>query len=395
MTELVVQLGLEITNYSYDNVTECLHISGPAIEEGNWIGANGVPLYFSKEVIHESIPLFNSVPLVCEHRGLEIGQVLQVEKTELGFSIKDAIVTHKPSIDAILAKEKLGFSIEGHILYDDIRLMVKKITKADNISLVTNPACKVCGITNIYTDKGKVVMSKKIKDDVEVSESVEADAEPIIETDVVEDSNTEEPKVDEVSTPTSVPTVNISTNSIVIEQPLEEIMAALSTATSTVDAVSAQLSSAITRLQEMESKLTDADTKLSAKDSELETAKAEAIDYKTKFETLQLQLNARDLDERNKLVSEIKYIDPEITEDFINSLSTVQLSAHKSSLERLSTKGMIGGERLGFKVDEAVPGLETPVALSEPTDPKDFTGAEVAKLICESLRKQSLSSRVC
>lgn len=401
MNDIIVQLGFNVQNFNYDNTTELLYISGPALEEGIWHDSLGNILFYPTNVIQDAAPLFKDCDIVCEHRGKSIGKVTGVALNDNGFSI-DACITNKASINAIINKDKLGFSIKSSVSRDPVTHTVDKIHGIIHIALVENPACKVCGITSAYTNEGIVIMSaKKAKIDADVvTEDASVD---VNETDVVTaDVSNDEPTVitEEIKTdpPASVPSANnvtIQTESVVIEQPFSEVMAALSAATSTVESVSTQLSVAITNFKEMENKCSNLEVQLSAKESEISSIKTEAESYKTKFEALQKQLDVQAQYERERLVTDIKMLDPEINDNIIDSMSTVQLSAYKGSLDRFSVKGMIGGERKGFKIDEPSPvDVETPVALSGVPELKEPTREEIAQLIFASLRKQgSISTR--
>lgn len=395
MDDILVQLGFDIQNYDYDDKTELLYISGPALEEGVWFDSLGNTLFYPTKVIQESAPLFIDSEFVCEHKKLPIGKITNTTLNDNGFSL-DGYFNNKDSINAVINKDKLGFSIAANVIFNPITNVVEKIYNVKHVALVASPACKLCGITSAYTNEGIVVMSnKKVKVGVEepVEESVTTPAD--IDTTIVEYTETTVAEDAKADPPTSVPTVNnvsIKADAIVIEQPFSEVMAALSAATNTVETVSAQLSLAITNFKEMESKCSNLEVELSAKESEIESIKTEAASYKNKFEDLQKQLNIQVQNERDKLVADIKNLDPEINDNIIDSMSIVQLSAYKGSLDRFTVKGMIGGERKGFKIDEEVPGLETPVALSE--SKKEPSREDIAKLICDTLRKQSLSTQV-
>jgi hypothetical protein len=292
-----------------------------------------------------------------------------------------------------------------------LTLEVNKIYNIQHIALVESPACKICGISNAYTNKGNVAMStKKVKEEVKVEEPVE------VSSSEVEMASAEEPTiVEEViveSPPAPVNNVSIKADAVVIEQvekPLTEIMAALSAATNTVSAVSTQLDSAITRLQEMEVALSGAKSENANLQTELETVKVEASTYKAKCDELNAQLAKNEKVERESLVSEIMTIDPDTNAGVIESMSTVQLSAYSSSLKRF-TKGMIGGERKGIMADEAVPNTTVPnttvpnttvpeqtteVAMSEPvSEPKILSNKDTASLVCGYLQKQIMANRM-
>lgn len=143
-------MGLFLSNYKYDQDTQRLFVSGPALEEGVWVGMSGVPTFYPKDVIQRGAFKFEGCDLVCEHLGKVIGQVVSVELTDNGFAVKEAYIWHKASIDAILSGEKRGFSIEAIMFIDPITRIAEEIVKAINISLVATPACKVCGITRAY-----------------------------------------------------------------------------------------------------------------------------------------------------------------------------------------------------------------------------------------------------
>ena len=393
MNDINVQLGFNISNYNYDNNTDLLFISGPALEEGVWSDSVGGTFFYPTRIIQEAASEFENSDFVCEHNHLRIGKVTNVALNENGFSI-NGYFDHKKSIDAVINKRKLGFSIAATVKVNPITRVVEKIYNIQHVALVESPACKICGITSAVTDEGNVIMaSRKVKTE-EVTESIEVDTSPVEESvELKEDTEVEAPVVETESedTPTTtVPSVNnvtISTDSIVIEQPLTEVMAALSAATDTVTTVSDQLSSAITRLQDMEVKLSASDTKNIELENKIKEVELKAAEYKSKFEGLQRQLDEQVKTERETIVNEIKSIDPETNMDAIDGMSMVQLSAYKASLDRLSNLG----SRKGFKGDEsASTEVDTPVEMSAPEESKTLSRTEIARLTIASLQKQRI-----
>lgn len=392
MNDINVQLGFNISNYNYDNNTDLLFISGPALEEGVWSDSVGGTFFYPTRIIQEAASEFENSDFVCEHNHLHIGKVTNVALNENGFSI-NGYFDHKKSIDAVINKRKLGFSIAATVKVNPITRVVEKIYNIQHVALVESPACKICGITSAVTDEGNVIMaSRKVKTE-EVTESIEVDTSPVEESvELKEDTEAEAPVVETESgdTPTTVPSVNnvtISTDSIVIEQPLTEVMAALSAATDTVTTVSDQLSSAITRLQDMEVKLSASDTKNIELENKIKEVELKAAEYKSKFEGLQRQLDEQVKTERETIVNEIKSIDPETNMDAIDGMSMVQLSAYKASLDRLSNLG----SRKGFKGDEsASTEVETSVEMSAPEESKTLSRTEIARLTIASLQKQRI-----
>jgi len=423
MTQNIIKFGLSINNYTYDEIGQRLYFDGTAIESGTWIGQGGVPYFFPKEVLIKAAPLFNNIPLVCEHRGLEIGWINKVEPTELGFRITDAVVTHRESVEAILTGKKLGLSIEGLMTCDDVRLIVEEIIRADNISLVTNPACKVCGIEHIYIDdskpKGNLAMSETeevIEDDAlidldsvitsskdtgEVVDSTTVETvDEAIETleEVVEASENIEEVIEEVkveispvteATPPAEASVALSGEDTgtpttasalpeIYDTEFSELKVALASATSTVEAISIQLSDASVKINELEVALSSSNSKLNATESQLSVALSENAEYKKTISELTAKIKNIEETERNKIISEIKEIDPEIDVNFINSMTTVQLSSYKSNINRF-----IKADRKSVKIDEQIQlsSFESPESTS-------FDRHDVASGIIPFLSKQ-------
>lgn len=391
MNDVYVELGFNISDYNYDNTTDLLFVSGPALSSGIWSDSIGGTFFYPENVIKEAAPFFKDCNLVCEHNNdLSIGKVTNVALTDSGFSIS-GYINNKKSIQAIIDKNKLGFSIAANIQFNPITNAVEKIHNIKHVALVASPACKICGITSAVTNEGNVIMSTKKTKTEDVIETVEVDTSPVEESvelkeDVMANEvNTDTTNVSAPSAP-SVNNVTISTDSIVIEQPLTEVMAALSAATDTVTTVSDQLSAAITRLQDMEVKLSESDIKNENLENKIKEVELKASEYKAKFEGLQKQLDDQVKSEREMLVNEITTIDPETDLNAINGMSMVQLSAYKSSLNRLSNLG----SRKGFKGDETAPETETPVEMSTETN-KELSRREVAQLILNSLKQQKIN----
>lgn len=395
MKQDTIKLGISINNYTYDEIGQCLYFDGTAIESGTWFGISG-PLFFPSEVLIKGAHLFNDVPLVCEHRGLEIGRINKVEPTKLGFRVTDGVVTHRESIDAILSGEKLGLSIEGVFTFDEVRLIAEEIVEALNISLVSNPACKVCGIEHIYIDnsnKGNIAMSEEVIEEgtpvAEEDQVIDTDSVIMSSKDIgassaseITDDIIEDTPVGEIIEDTSIDSVNVESEPVIEEvsivteatPPVEAAVAlseaepeitptagvpsadnyaeladlkvALSSATTTLDTVTAQLASASTKIKTLEDTL--ASTKV-----ELSTKTAENVVYKNTIDELQTKIKAIEETERNNIIADIQRIDSDVDMNLIGSMSTVQLSAYKSTLDRFATKGMFG-EKKSVKVDEPV-----------------------------------------
>jgi len=429
--DIVVQLGMSFTNYTYDESSQRLFIEGPALESGVWSSSDGSTLFYPVKAIQDVAYSFKDHDLVCEHNNLPIGKILDIELTETGFAIKRAYVTHKPSIQAILSGEKKGFSIKANVFRNPVTNVVEKLWKADHIALVGSPACKTCGIKHAYTDTGIVIMSEAIEGGTEISNegtpaAEETGIEEVVDAIDVTDENvvimsskdteefieetkvTEEPVIEEVVDPIVEPVVEIPADATPPEEVIESVVesvdmpatsigqaidlsapssndidilkVALSSATETMASVSQQLLDVSAKLQEMEVTLSATKIELSSTRSELGTVKVEAESYKATIEELQTKIANTELIERSKIISEIQRLDPDVDSDFVSSMTTVQLSAYKSNIDRIASKGMIGGERKGSKVDE------TTVELSGP-EITSFTKRDVAASIIPFLAK--------
>ena len=118
--------------------------------------------------------------------------------------------------------------------------------------------------------------------------------------------------------------------------------------------VSLALSEASTKLKEMEVSLSSTRAELASTKVELSTTKEELVGYKKTVDALQAQIKTTEEAERNKLISEIKGIDPEVDINFVTSMSTVQLSAYKSNIDRIASRGIAAGGRKSVKADEQV-----------------------------------------
>jgi hypothetical protein len=402
-----VKLGVPVSNYFYDDQKKRLFVAGIAIEQGVWTGMDGIPRYFPAEVLQASSLLFNGVPLVCEHQGKIIGNVVQVERTALGFRIKEAYITDPASIQSVLSGKKTGFSIEAAISIDPVRSIVSHVTKAINISLVADPACRICGITDAYLVKnaqGKKNMTEEITEvTTETSASPEVIQEATTEEQVVvaqetapvtENTNsifeelklaaskfkeiqrkmTEaligydlssiEPTTENVelsSEQTEVPVVESTTEeSIVTEKPIEVVEE--KPAVEVQEIADTTIDEAVTeRFAELENNLVSVTEMVSEMVNQFETIGDQLIGLSAQIKILneeKIALSEQTETERADLISQIKELDPDTDDNLIGDMTVTQLSSYKKKVETWR-KPAAGGERKSVPQDKTASNPET------------------------------------
>jgi chromosome segregation ATPase len=207
-------------------------------------------------------------------------------------------------------------------------------------------------------DTDSVIMSSK---DV-VTESASEITEDIIEEvkEEVEIENEIKPAMEEVitaeTTPPAETVVALSEEVVTSEQAgvplvdytaeIAELKVSLSSATTTMETLSVQLASASSKIKELDAALVSTKVELSSKI-------AENAEYKKTIDELQSKIKTIEEKERNNIISKIKSIDPEVDMTLISSMTTVQLSTYKSTLDRFINKGLFA-EKKSIKVDEPV-----------------------------------------
>jgi hypothetical protein len=388
---LHVKLGVPVSNFEYDEENKRLFVSGPAIEEGVWIGMDNIPRFYPREVLQASAILFNGVPLVCEHRGLKIGNVVRTKRTALGFRIEEAYITDTASIQAVLSGSKTGFSIEAAISMNPVRLIVDRIAKAINVSLVEEPACRVCGITDAYLVKnaGKKIMTEEITEEVTTETSAspeviqESPVEQVIEaqvTDPVIESNTNtifeelklaaskfkdlqqkmtelligynltsiepiiETNVAMSTEQTEVPVIETEVEAVTEQQKVEEISTVEIEETPVIDT---NIDGVTERVTELENTLVSVTEMISGMVNQFEQFGDQLIGLSAQVKTIteeKIALSEQNETERTSLIEEIKQLDPETDDELVNDMSITQLSAYKKKVESWR-QPKAGGER--------------------------------------------------
>lgn len=135
-----------------------LYFSGLALETGVWTDSHGTTLYYPIDVIHKSSHLFIGAPVLCMHKAGTVGKIIDVTNTEQGMRIK-GVTSHAETIALVLSKKLRGLSVSMIMLTNPVKRMLIEVITAREISLVDNPACKVCVLDQSFTldDQGDIV----------------------------------------------------------------------------------------------------------------------------------------------------------------------------------------------------------------------------------------------
>lgn len=416
-----VKLGIPIASYHMDGESR-LFVAGTALEEGVWIGMDGIPRFYSRSVIQAGASLFNGTPLVCEHRRLKIGDVVQVEATELGFRIKEAYITDPASIQAVLTGQKIGLSIEGTILVNPVKLTVDQIVKAENISLVADPACRVCGITDahlvnessgplsIQNSGIKIMVDENVNEESVVPENLEAEETASLangETDAIEITTIEEAAPDNPadqgnsifdelklaaekfkSLRQKLTEMLLSDRQVVqlsLPETSSEVVETVTTETEvvTVENVQEEITAfPYEEFEQMKAALSSATCLVTEITEQFDQFGQSIADLQAKVQILneaKVALAAKESEEKTDLIRQIFEIDPETDNDFVSGMTVTQLSSYKTKIASFK-KPVIGGSKSSVKRDASTTATKQPELTRE---------AIVSEIIASLKTKQS------
>lgn len=375
MSTSEIVLGVNLSADSYFDDDGALHFSGTALEEGLWTDANSNAWFWPAEAIRNSAKSFEGVDVLCEHKGLPIGKILKTEKTDRGFRVSDGIITSKRIISLIVSNEKRGLSITAMFKGDPVRKIVNEIYNPKEISLVKNPACKICVLDDVEnyeknsgdimtenenvlkekeyesypepdcdkfkTEKDKYQACKTFAEAVKVFRKAQDEWHKIF----VEDESKMSTEIVEEAPETVEETVTASAEpETEVEPEVEETVTA--SAEPEVEKIVTTSTEVVDKTASLKSEVAELTGKLDEAEIQLASAKAEISVIGSELQILKDE-------KRETLVSSVMSADPNADTEMITQMSDGQLEAYKETIIRLSTP-TVGAQKKSIKAEEQV-----------------------------------------
>lgn len=374
MTDSEVLMGISFTDDmdQFDDAGN-LVFSGPALEAGVWTDAHGNTAYYPADVIRASAPIFIGVDILCEHQGIPIGKILEVEATDAGFKVIKGIITSKRIAARVLENKLRGLSIHANVKLDPIRKIVLEIFSAQEISLVKNPACKICMLDNFAMQDGGGTLietenksyesypdpdceqfkdspeiyagCKKFAMAVEVFKKAQEEWHAMF---VKEEDSAMSAEIEEV----------IDSESEVVEV---EDAAATTEVAEEVETEAEIEASASNEVDELKDKL--------------EAAQIELAGCKAEISVLSSRVKSFETAERAKLEESVMSADPNADKEFIASLSAAGITKYLETVTRMS-KPTIGATKQSTKKEAVALSSEAPTMTKKP-----LTSSDIIKML--------------
>lgn len=305
-----------LLGFAFDEVTVdergYLYFTGTALEEGVWTDMYGHNAFWPRTVIHAGMDGFKGKAITCQHDAA-VGKILDLYPTELGFKTK-GVITSKSVCELINNGTLKGLSVTTEAYVDPLRHIVLQLINQQDISVVTNPACRVCMLENTWIDD----MTK-------------------VETETIVDVAASAPETTEVVSD--------------IDTPITE---------DTVDVVTAELSAPETIKEDDSEAVMALNMRLSAYEAQIEDYKAKIAEQEIMIAELSAEVSvvrARNEElagkQREELIGAIMSADPNADKAILEKTSNDALGAYLQTVMRLSQKRVIVSEPKGLKVNEA------------------------------------------
>ena len=325
-----------LLGFAFDEVTVdergYLYFTGTALEEGVWTDMYGHNAFWPRTVIHAGMDGFRGKAITCQHEAA-VGKILDLYPTELGFKTK-GVITSRSVCELINNGTLKGLSVTTEAYVDPLRHIVLQLINQQDISVVTNPACRVCMLENTWIDD----MTK-----VETGTIVDVAASAPETTEVVSD----------------------------IDTPITE---------DTVDVVTAELSAPETIKEDDSEAVMALNMRLSAYEAQIEDFKAKIAEQEIMIAELSAEVSvvrARNEElagkQREELIDAIMSADPNADKAILEKTSNDALGAYLQTVMRLSQKRVIVSEPKGLKVNEA----PAPAKKAAPAAPVNTTLAYI------------------
>lgn len=312
-----------LLGFAFDEVTVdergYLYFTGTALEEGVWTDMYGHNAFWPRTVIHAGMDGFKGKAITCQHDAA-VGKILDLYPTELGFKTK-GVITSKSVCELINNGTLKGLSVTTEAYVDPLRHIVLQLINQQDISVVTNPACRVCMLENTWIDD----MTK-------------------VETETIVDVAASAPEVIDVAA--SAPEItHVHTTESVVETP-EVIEAELSTTETIKEDDSEAVMALNMRLSAYEAQIEDYKAKIAEQEIMIAELSAEVSVVRARNEELAGK-------QREELIDAIMSADPNADKAILEKTSNDALGAYLQTVMRLSQKRVIVSEPKGLKVNEA------------------------------------------
>lgn len=325
-----------LLGFAFDEVTVdergYLYFTGTALEEGVWTDMYGHNAFWPRTVIHAGMDGFRGKAITCQHEAA-VGKILDLYPTELGFKTK-GVITSRSVCELINNGTLKGLSVTTEAYVDPLRHIVLQLINQQDISVVTNPACRVCMLENTWIDD----MTK-------------------VETETIVDVAASAPETTEVVSD--------------IDTPITE---------DTVDVVTAELSAPETIKEDDSEAVMALNMRLSAYEAQIEDFKAKIAEQEIMIAELSAEVSvvrARNEElagkQREELIDAIMSADPNADKAILEKTSNDALGAYLQTVMRLSQKRVIVSEPKGLKVNEA----PAPAKKAAPAAPVNTTLAYI------------------
>ena len=324
-----MRLGFAFDEISTDE-RGYMYFTGTALEEGVWSDMYGNTAFWPKDIIHAGMEGFRGKAITCQHDAV-VGRVLDVYPTELGFKAK-GVITSKSVGELVATKVLKGLSVTTEAYVDSTRKIVLQLINQQDISVVTNPACRVCMLENTWIDD----MTKLETEIVDVA----ASAPDVIET---------------IAVAASAPDV---TEVIVTELGATETTEIVSD-TSETEALNMRLSAYEAQVDEYKAKIAEQEIMIAELSAEVSVVRAQNEELAGK--------------QREELIGAIMSADPNADRAILEKTSNDALGAYLQTVMRLSQRKLVMSAPQGMKVNEA-PAQEMK---SEPVAPINTTLAYI------------------
>lgn len=292
-----------------------MYFTGTALEEGVWSDMYGNTAFWPKDIIHAGMEGFRGKAITCQHEAA-VGRVLDVFPTDLGFKAK-GVITSKSVGELVATGVLKGLSVTTEAYVDPIRKIVLGLINQQDISVVTNPACRVCMLENTWidnmTDKVTEVVESVAASEVPEIVEVKASAEPVVETTPV------------------VETAALSTEeTIEVEHVIDDGMA---------KELNMRLSAYEAQIEDYKAKIAEQEIIIAELSAEVSVVRARNEELAGK--------------QREELIGAIMSADPNADKAILEKTSNDALGAYLQTVMRLSQKRVIVSEPKGLKVNEA------------------------------------------
>ena len=289
-----------------------MYFTGTALEEGVWSDMYGNTAFWPKDIIHAGMEGFRGKAITCQHEAV-VGRVLDVFPTDLGFKAT-GVITSKSVGELVATGVLKGLSVTTEAYVDPVRKIVLGLINQQDISVVTNPACRVCMLENTWIDNMETVETETI---VDVAASAPETTEVVsdIDTPITEDT-------------VDVVTAELSAPDTIKEDDSEAVMA-----------LNMRLSAYEAQIEDFKAKIAEQEIMIAELSAEVSVVRARNEELAGK--------------QREELIDAIMSADPNADKAILEKTSNDALGAYLQTVMRLSQKRVIVSEPKGLKVNEA------------------------------------------